>query len=130
MANLPPEHLPHLLCILDFENKIKQANTAWQHTLGITTDNLLTTTFIQWLHPDDQASTQDSLSQLYLGKREWITFETRWCDAATNYHRLLWVATVSLTEQLIHAVGLEVLTPKPKISVSKTEQPTNFIICY
>jgi PAS domain S-box-containing protein len=130
MANLPLEHLPHLLCVLDFDNNFKQVNEAWQYNLGIAADNLLSTTFTHWIHPDDLKSTQNSLSQLHLRKSEWVTFETRWHDTNTNYHRLLWIATVSLTEQLIYAVGLEVLTPKPKNSISKTTQTTDYIVCY
>ena len=130
MINLPLERLPHLLCVLDFDNNFKQVNTAWQYNLGITKDNLLITTFTHWIHPDDIAATKNYLYQLCSGKSEWVKFETRWRDTATNYHRLIWVATVSLTEQLINAVGLEIAAPKPTISVSKAEQQTDYIICY
>jgi hypothetical protein len=131
MAKLSSKHLPHLECVLDFENHFKQVNTAWQYNLGIATDNLLTTTFTHWIHPDDVVPTQRYFSQLYAGKRDWTKFETRWRDTTTNYHQLLWIATVSLTEHLVYAVGLEMaVAQNPCYSQNPPQKDKNFIVCY
>jgi diguanylate cyclase (GGDEF)-like protein/PAS domain S-box-containing protein len=110
MAQFSTEHLPHLLCVLDFQSQIKKVNSAWQVKLGLMADHLLVTTFTNWVHPDDTAHTQEALSQLYTGKSERVVFETRWRDVNRKYHWLLWAATVSLTENLVYAVGLEMPT--------------------
>jgi len=103
---------PALLCILNFQGHFKQVNAAWQQVLGISVQHLLTTTFTHWLHPDDFAMTQQALSQLHHAEAERVTFENRWRDPLGNYHWLLWMATVSLPEQLIYVAGLEATESK------------------
>jgi len=130
MAHLSSKYSPHLECVLDFENNFKQVNRAWQYNLNIATDYLLTTTFTHWIHPDDIASTQNYFSQLHAGKSDWVKFETRWRDTVENYHQLLWVATVSLTEHLVFAVGLEIVPPDPFYSQKPPQNDKGFIVCY
>ena len=109
------KNLPHFLCLLDFQGHIKQVNhSAWQQ-LGIMTEYLLITTFMQWVHPDDFARTQKALSALYSRKSERVVFESRWRNINGEYCWFFWVATASPTEQLVYLTGLK---------ISKPEQPS------
>jgi len=103
------EDLPHLLCLLDFQGHIKQVNqSAWQQQLGIMTEYLLITTFMQWIHPDDLAHTQKALSTLYTRKSERVVFESRWRNINGEYCWFFWVATASPTEKLVYLTGLKI----------------------
>jgi diguanylate cyclase (GGDEF)-like protein/PAS domain S-box-containing protein len=104
--------LPHLLCLLDFQGHIKQVNhSAWQQ-LGIMTEYLLMTTFMQWIHPDDFAHTQKALSALYTKKSERVIFESRWSNINGEYCWFFWMATASTTEQLVYLTGLKIDKPE------------------
>ena len=109
--------LPHLLCLLDFQGHIKQVNqSAWQQ-LGIMTEYLLITTFMQWIHPDDFAHTQKALSALYTRKSERVVFESRWRNINGEYCWFLWVATASPIEQLVYLTGLKIGKPEQFLPV-------------
>lgn len=107
MANLSLEQLPHLVCVVDFQGHLKSVNSAWQVQLGLKADHLLVTNFTHWVHPDDIGHTQDVLSQLYSGQFERVVFGTRWRDRDQKYRWLFWAASVSLTDHLVYAVGVE-----------------------
>jgi len=112
MVNYQLENSPYLLCVLDFQGNIKQVNSAAWQQLGVMSEHLLITTFMQWIHPDDIAHTQDFLSKLCNRKSEQVVFETRWRNIKGEYSWFLWIATASSTKQLIHAAGLRISTPK------------------
>lgn len=106
------EQWPALLCVLDFQGRFKQVNSAAWQQLGISAQLLCTTTFTHWLHPDDLVTTEEHLLKLGTGQVNSIIFENRWRDAKGEYHWLLWSATVAPTEPLIYAAGLEVTEQK------------------
>jgi diguanylate cyclase (GGDEF)-like protein/PAS domain S-box-containing protein len=106
------EQWPALLCVLDFQGRFKQVNSAAWQQLGISAQLLYTTTFTHWLHPDDLVTTEEHLSKLGPGQVKPIIFENRWRDAKGEYHWLLWSATVAPAEPLIYAVGLEITEQK------------------
>ncbi|MDY6992561.1 MAG: GGDEF domain-containing protein [Pseudomonadota bacterium] len=100
---------PAFFCAIDFQGHLQQVNTAWQQW-GLQEQVLLTTTLTHWLHPDDVATTQDSIAQLWTQKAQQVCFENRWRDHHGTYHWLLWSAR--LTDQLVYAVGLAFETQK------------------
>jgi len=100
---------PAFFCAIDFQGHLQQVNTAWQQW-GLQEHVLLTTTLTHWLHPDDVATTQDSIAQLWTQKAQQICFENRWRDQQGTYHWLLWSA--QLMDQWVYAVGLAFETQK------------------
>jgi diguanylate cyclase (GGDEF)-like protein/PAS domain S-box-containing protein len=123
------EDLPHLQCILDFQGHIKQVNTAWQQQLGIMVQHLLVTTFTHWVHSEDLAHTQESLTQLSQGKTDRIVFENRVRDIAGKYRWLIWVMTASLKKGFIYAIGLEMpAREQNEVRLHETEQRYQTII--
>ncbi|NJO16131.1 MAG: PAS domain S-box protein [Thioploca sp.] len=123
------EDLPHLQCLLDFQGHIKQVNTAWQQQLGIMVQHLLVTTFTHWVHSEDLAHTQESLTQLSQGKTDRIVFENRVRDITGKYRWLIWVMTASLTKGFIYAIGLEMpAREQNEVRLRETEQRYQTII--
>src|SRR6516165_8166466 len=41
-----------LVCVVDFEGRLRRLNPAWEATLGCTEDHLLSTSFIDLVHPN------------------------------------------------------------------------------
>lgn len=99
------EHWPALLCVLDLQHRFKQVNDRWSR-LGISSQVLLTSTFIHWIHPDDVMVCKDLLAHLQEEEVKQVTFETRWRNAKGEFVWLLWSATKVSTEW-IYVVGLE-----------------------
>ncbi len=93
-----------LLCIATTGGYFKTLNPAWQAALGYTSEELMAKPFLEFIHPDDRAATEDALEQLRQGKR--ITaFENRYRAKDGAYHWLRWNATPSSDGQLIYAAA-------------------------
>lgn len=101
-------HWAIFLGTLDEQYRFFPIATAWQR-FGFSAAELHNSRFIDWIHPDDIATTQHALSQLYLGKTV-VTFQNRWLDAQQQYHWLFWSA--QLLEQTIHVAAIEILDNK------------------
>jgi len=101
-----------LLCVLDAQATIVQANPAWLHKLGIAPDSLTQTSFFSWIHPLEQAASAACLKTLESTEAP-ITLTTYWRDAADKYHWLQWEITPTLqTTQQFYAVATEVTQQK------------------
>ncbi|MGZ5049959.1 MAG: PAS domain S-box protein [Methylobacter sp.] len=54
-----------LFCIVDDQGIFRKLNPAWQDTLGYAISELEGQRFVNWLHPDDIASTNEVVANLY-----------------------------------------------------------------
>jgi diguanylate cyclase (GGDEF)-like protein/PAS domain S-box-containing protein len=107
-----------LFCAVDFKGRLQQSNPAWQR-LSISSEQLLTTTYWDWIHPDDVAVSKNALSRLGNGEEQ-VNFESRWRDAKGQYHPIHWTATISVTNQLIYLMGLETFAKHQSLSYYQT----------
>src|SRR5262252_2377440 len=46
-----------LMCVAGFDGYFKRLNPAWQRVLGYTTDELLSSPYLDFIHPDDRSPT-------------------------------------------------------------------------
>jgi urea transport system substrate-binding protein len=53
-----------LLCIADTKGSFRKLNRAWEITLGYTIEELMAHPFLDLVHPDDHAATQNALADL------------------------------------------------------------------
>jgi PAS domain S-box-containing protein len=96
-----------MLCIAGTDGYFKRVNPAWQRVLGHTTEELLTTPRLQFVHPDDREATIREIAKLSEG-RETVSFENRYICKDGSYKWLSWHAAPFREQQLIYAIARDV----------------------
>ncbi len=81
-----------LLCIADTNGNFLRLNLEWERTLGFQRNELLARKFLEFVHPDDQASTLEAVTQL-AAQQEVVGFTNRYRRKDGEYRWLEWRAT-------------------------------------
>ncbi|NGX17527.1 PAS domain-containing protein [Wenzhouxiangella sp. XN24] len=80
-----------MFCIAGMDGYFRQVNPAFSRVLGHSADVLLAEPWINFVHPDDVAATQDARLSLQQGRRI-FSFENRFRCADGAYRWLSWVS--------------------------------------
>lgn len=103
-----------LFCMLDFERQFLEVNTAWETSLGLTTGRLLAKSFLSFVHPEDQPSTEYYFGQMESGLTT-VSFSCRFRCSDASYRTILWETNnAASNEYAYYAVGMD---------ISEREQP-------
>jgi PAS domain S-box-containing protein len=94
--------------LLDFERQFQEVNTAWEKTLGMSTGQLLAKKIFDFIHPDDQASTEYYFSQLDEGLFS-VSFAARFRHYDGFYRNVLWeINSAASAEYAYYVVGMDI----------------------
>ncbi|WP_210587552.1 nitrate- and nitrite sensing domain-containing protein [Streptomyces sp. GESEQ-35] len=96
-----------LLCIAGLDGFFKRVNPAFERTLGHTTEALLATPWLEFVHPHDRARTRAALERLADGV-ELAEFENRLLRPDGTERWLQWSARPVTDEGLIYAAARDV----------------------
>lgn len=96
-----------MLCIAGADGFFKRVNPAFERTLGWETRELLSRSFLSFVHPDDISKTRDEIGKLAKGFPT-ISFENRYKCANGNYKFLAWTAQPEEETGLIYAIARDV----------------------
>lgn len=99
-----------LLCIAGIDGYFKQLNPIWETTLGYSTEELLSMSFLELVHPEDIASTREQVAKLSGGKNS-IYFENRYRCQDGSYKWIAWTSS-SPGRDLIYAVARDITDRK------------------
>ncbi len=99
-----------LFCIASEDGYFKRINSAWSEKLGYTIDELMARPYIDFLHPDDIASTLEKSKDLLVGTNI-VNFENRYICKDGSICWLLWSATPA-QKGLIYAVAYDITDRK------------------
>lgn len=91
-----------LICIANTSGFFKKINPAFQTCLGWDLEELLSNSFLDYIHPDDLDKTKEELEKLSKGHQT-INFSNRFRALDGNYRVLQWVATPELSTGNIFA---------------------------
>jgi len=94
-----------IMLVADFEARVMAINPAWTTNLGWEETDLLGRSFMDLVHPDDQASTLAEVGRLSEGAKT-FTFVNRYRHQDGSYRILSWTAVPD--DRFIHAVGRDV----------------------
>ena len=100
-----------MLCIADFGGYFKRLNAGWQATLGHSAEELSAVPYVDFVHPDDRASTLTEAARLIVGM-DTISFENRYRCKDGSYKWLLWRAHADFENKLIYAVARDITERK------------------
>lgn len=102
---------PDPLAMLDFNGIFLRVNPAWTALLGRTERELIGTSIMDLLHPDDVASTQNALTHTI--SQVLPLFENRYKHVDGTYHWFGWTAAPS--NGVIFALGKHLTNEKQRI---------------
>ena len=97
----------NLLCVANVEGYFLKVNHAFEGFLGYTEKELLSHSFLDFIHPNDIDKTLQELSELALGKTT-FSFQNRYRTKQGNYINLLWNAKVDRKSGFIYAAAMNV----------------------
>lgn len=96
-----------MLCIAGPDGWFKRVNPAFERTLGWTTEELLSKSFLAFVHPDDLEKTEVEIGRLAKG-RPTISFENRYGVSGGGYRHLMWTAHPDEATGLIYAIARDI----------------------
>ena len=100
-----------MLCIAGYDGYFKRLNPAWERVLGYSVDELTSLPFLEFVHPDDRATTIAEMQCLTTGHST-ISFENRYRAKDGTYRWMLWDATPFPEQQLIYAAARDITERK------------------
>ncbi|MEG3124257.1 PAS domain S-box protein [Sphingomonas sp. GB1N7] len=83
---------PDLMGVIDVDGYFEQSNPAWQTTLGWSEEEVRSTPFLDLIHPDDLARTQDAWEDANERGAPALRFENRYRCKSGGWRWLSWVA--------------------------------------
>jgi PAS domain S-box-containing protein len=101
-----------LLATADLKGHFTRVNPAWERTLGHSAEMLCSRPFIEFIHPDDRATTLAENDAVADGTRDVIGFRNRYRTADGSYRWLEWTGHAALDDGLINAVARDVTTQR------------------
>ncbi|MBN1555810.1 MAG: response regulator [Phycisphaerae bacterium] len=100
-----------MFCVAGFDGYFKQLNPAWEQALGWNIEELLSKPFIEWVHPEDVASTEHALQQLLEGQIV-KNFRNRYRCKDDSYRWISWNSFPLMKERSVFAVARDVTEQK------------------
>lgn len=100
-----------LACIASAEAKFLKINSAWEATLGYTQEEMLSTSYLDFVHPEDLKNTLHEVEKLTKGQTV-INFQNRYRCKDGSYRWLDWNASPSKGEPLVYAIARDITESK------------------
>jgi PAS domain S-box-containing protein len=100
-----------LVCVVDFDGRLRRWNPAWEAVLGHTGDGLLDTSLSDFVHPDDWQATELQVRHLVDGGSKG-SFENRMRCRDGSYRWVHWNAAPLPGQRLFFATGRDITERK------------------
>jgi PAS domain S-box-containing protein len=96
-----------MLCIAGLDGYFKRLNPAFEKTLGYTNEELLDRPFLDFIHPEDRATSIAKIKRLAADALT-VYFENRYRCKDGSYKWLAWSGAPLAEEGLVYAVGRDI----------------------
>ncbi len=91
-----------LLCVVGFDGYFKAINPVFEEEIGNNENRLFSQLWLEWIHPEDQESTQSAIKQLSPTHAA-VSFEARLLKQNGSYQRFRWKLAYE-NDLVFHAV--------------------------
>lgn len=119
--NLFFEVVLDMLCIAGFDGYFKRLSPSWGRTLGWTDAELMARPFMDFVHPEDQAPTQQAAARLAEG-REVVDFVNRYQCRDGSWRWLSWRSFSVPEKSLILAAARDITAQKQAEALQARQQ--------
>ncbi len=117
-----------MLCIAGFDGYFKRISSAFTRTLGYSQEELLSTPFMEFVHPEDQKLTQEYINEIISG-HDLQSFENRFLTSDGEYTWILWNAVSFIKGQQMYAIGRDITQRKRyQLELEEREQRIKAIL--
>jgi PAS domain S-box-containing protein len=96
-----------LLAVANFDGYFTRLNPAFERLLDYTNAELMAQPFLDFVHPDDRATTVAAYRQVINGEAL-VNFENRYRCRDGSYRWVLWSATPDLEQNVMYASGHDI----------------------
>ena len=103
--------VPELTCIASTDGYFLKINPVWQTTLGYTEQEILSTPFLDFIHPDDRDATMKEVERQLAGEAT-MRFTNRYRHKDGSYRWLEWTAKSDVDKKLLYASARDVTVRK------------------
>jgi PAS domain S-box-containing protein len=108
------DKFPDLLAVISPDGYFKQLNPFWEKTIGFSTDELLASPVVVFVHPDDVEDTVQAMEETYSARRT-VNFINRFRCRDGSYKWLLWHGTMSKETNDIFSAARDITAIKNKL---------------
>ncbi len=112
-----------LLCIVGIDGYFKRVNPAFEKILGYSNHELLSTPFLNFVHPEDRAKTLGEIAK-FGQEKDSILFENRYRCQNGSYKWLSWNSVFFAEGQTIYATARDI-SDRKAAEILLTEQAQN-----
>jgi PAS domain S-box-containing protein len=117
-----------MLCIAGFDGYFKKLSSAFTKILGYSKQELLSTPFMDFVHPDDQKVTKQVIKNITSGF-DLHSFENRFMTKDGEYKWILWNAASFTKGDLMYAIGHDITQRKEsQLALEEREKRMNAIL--
>jgi PAS domain S-box-containing protein len=102
---------PDVVCVVDFDGRLRRLNPAWEAVLGHTGDGVLSTRLMDFVHPDDRQGCEVQVRHLLDGGSK-ASFENRMRCRDGSYRWVHWNAAPLPGQRLFFAAGRDITDQK------------------
>ena len=110
-----------VLCTLGFDGYFKDLNPAWETTLGYTRAELLATSFIEFVHPDDRQATLAEAERVCDGK-SLTAYENRYRCKDGSYRWFQWNVTPAIEDGVMYGAARDITERKLTEEARRTSE--------
>ncbi|WP_372366545.1 PAS domain S-box protein [Candidatus Uabimicrobium sp. HlEnr_7] len=104
-----------LFCIATFDGYFQKVNSSWEKMLGYTKQELYSSRFIEFVHPDDREATMNELAKIRKGY-DVLSFENRYLSKNGEYRHLHWNSRANIQRQLCYATARDITQERKDVA--------------
>ena len=114
-----------MLCAIGLDGNFKQISPMWTQCLGWSLGELQTQPYLDWIHPEDVATTREHIWALLEGERDTVTYKNRFRSRNNLYRWLRWQVTFCPERRLFYA-NVQDLGERPGCSLDRLQPHSQF----